>query len=138
MPTKSELLRLAGLLKRAGLQGIRVEADHAFSFGRFLNDERGPSPPRYSFCMRHNHMDNEKLFRTLQMLVEGWCDQRRLRALRHTLRGYPLANQLTDGWAQLMAALQDTRAFAREEITAEELSVLDECVRTIEKRLQLR
>jgi len=67
-------------------------------------------------------MDEQELFQTLQRLVEVWCDRRALQALRCILRGYPLANRLTDGWAELMTALKDVRAFAREEITPEEIA----------------
>ena len=47
------------------------------------------------------------------------------------LQGYPLSSSLTDGWADLMTALRDVRAFAREELTLEELKSVDECVRVI-------
>jgi hypothetical protein len=75
----------------------------------------------------------EQLFQTLRSLVEAWCDRRALQALRHILRGYPLTSPLTDGWAELMSALKDVRAFAREEITVEELRTVDECVRVVER-----
>ena len=77
-------------------------------------------------------MNEQELFRTLQRLVEAWCDRRALQALRCILRGYPLANRLTDGWAELMTALKDVRSFARQEITPEEARLIDECVRMIE------
>jgi hypothetical protein len=67
------------------------------------------------------------------MLVEAWCDRRALIALRCVLRGYPVTSPLTDGWAELMIALKDVRAFAREEITPEELTTIDECVRAVEQ-----
>ena len=80
-------------------------------------------------------MDQEELFRTVRTLVEHWCDRRALRALRCILRGYPLVNPLTDGWAELMTALQDVRASVREEITPEELNSVDECIRVVEPRV---
>jgi hypothetical protein len=78
-------------------------------------------------------MNEQELLQTLQKLVEIWCDRRALQALRCILRGYPLANRLTDGWAELMTALKDVRAFAREEITQEEAKSVDECIRVIER-----
>ena len=78
-------------------------------------------------------MSAEELFQTLGHLVDAWCERRALAALRCILAGYPLANHLTDGWADLMTALQNVRAFAREEITSEELTAVNECVRAIEK-----
>jgi hypothetical protein len=76
-------------------------------------------------------MSNEQLFQEVRGLVETWCDRRALRALRHILHGYPVASPLTDGLAELMIALKNVRAFAAEEITAEKLSTIDECVRVI-------
>ena len=78
-------------------------------------------------------MNNEQLFQTIRALIEAWCDRRALNALRCILNGDPLSNHLTDGWADLMTALQNVRAFARQEITPEELAAVDECVRATEK-----
>jgi hypothetical protein len=77
--------------------------------------------------------DNAQLFATVQKLVEAWCDRRCLRALRAVLRGYPLISPLTDGWAELLVALQDVRAFARNETTEEERAVLEDCVRLVDQ-----
>jgi len=78
-------------------------------------------------------VNDKELSQTLQRLVEAWCDRRALQALRCILRGYPLSNPLTDGWADLMTSLKDVSAFARDEITPEELKSVDECVRVIER-----
>lgn len=78
-------------------------------------------------------MNEQELIQTLRKPVEAWCDRRALRALRCILRGYPLANRLTDSWADLMTALKDVRAFARQEITPEEAKSVDECIRVIER-----
>ena len=80
-------------------------------------------------------MDNQELFQTLQRLVSAWCDRRALGALRFVLRGYPLPIDVTDSWIDLLTALKDVRAFAREQITPEELQSVDECVREIERRV---
>jgi len=79
--------------------------------------------------------DNKQLFSSLQQLVEAWCDRRSLRALRNILRGYPLVSPLGDGWGELLIALQDVRAFARDELTAEEFRVLEDCIRTVDTAL---
>lgn len=78
-------------------------------------------------------MNDQELFQTLHNLVDAWCERRALQALRCILRAYPLVNPLTDGWADLMTALQDVRAFARKQITPEELKAVDECIRVIDK-----
>jgi len=75
------------------------------------------------------------LFATLQGLVDAWCDRRCLKALRAVLRGYPLSSPLTDGWGELLLALQDVRAFARDEITASERAEVNACVRTLEQMM---
>lgn len=78
-------------------------------------------------------MNDQELFQTLQKLVDAWCERRALQALRYILQGYPLVNPLTDGWADLLRALQDVRAFAREQIMPEELKSVDECIRVIDR-----
>jgi hypothetical protein len=77
----------------------------------------------------------EHLFDSLRRLVEAWCDRRCLRALRAVLRGYPLTSPLTDGWGELLLALQDVRAFARDELTEAERASVDDCIRTLERAL---
>ena len=77
--------------------------------------------------------DNAQLFSAVKALVDAWCDRRCLNALRLALRGYPLSSPLTDGWGDLLLALQDVRAFARTELTDSEQATLDECIRTVER-----
>lgn len=79
--------------------------------------------------------DNEQLFNTIQILVEGWCDRRCLKALRAILRGYPLSSPFTDGWGDLLAALQDVRAFAQSELTDAERTTVDACIRAVDAAL---
>jgi hypothetical protein len=79
--------------------------------------------------------DNKQLFGSIQQLIEAWCDRRCLRALRNILRGYPLVSPLGDGWGELLIALQDVRAFARDELTAEEFKVLEDCIRAVDTAL---
>ncbi len=80
--------------------------------------------------------DTDRLFGSIQKLVEGWCDRRCLKALRAILRGYPLSSPFTDGWGDLLIALQDVRAFARSELTEAEHAAVDECIRAVERVLQ--
>jgi hypothetical protein len=76
--------------------------------------------------------DNKQLFNNIQRLVETWCDRRCLCALRNVLRGYPLVSPLGDGWGELLIALQDARAFARDELTADEQNILEDCIRAVD------
>jgi hypothetical protein len=77
--------------------------------------------------------EREELFLNLRGLVEAWCDRRCLRALRAILRGYPLTSPLTDGWGELLTALQDVRAFARDELTDAERPVVDACIGVVDR-----
>jgi hypothetical protein len=75
---------------------------------------------------------NNHPLEVIQGLVESWCDRRCLRALRAVLQGYPLISPLGDGWGELRLALENVRAFAREEITTEELRAVDNLIRQLE------
>ena len=75
---------------------------------------------------------NNHPLEVIQGLVESWCDRRCLRALRAVLQGYPLMSPLGDGWGELRLALENVRAFAREEITTEELRAVDNLIRQLE------
>ena len=79
--------------------------------------------------------NNEQLFASIQKLVEAWCDRHCLGALRRILPGYPLSSPLTDGWGDLLIALQNVRAFARNELTADEQEVLEECIRAVDSAI---
>ena len=68
-------------------------------------------------------------------LVGAWCDRRCLKALRAVLAGYPLSSPFTDGWGDLLKALQDVRAFAQDELTEAERGTVDECIRMVERRV---
>lgn len=63
---------------------------------------------------------DESILKAVDDLVEAWCDRRCYTALRHILNGYPISSPLTDGWAALLDALENVRAFAQEEITEDE------------------
>jgi hypothetical protein len=76
--------------------------------------------------------NNAQLFATIQKLVEAWCDRRCLGALRGILPGYPLSSSLTDGWGDLLIALQNVRSFARNELTSDEQETLEDCIRAVD------
>lgn len=71
------------------------------------------------------------ILQTVEKLVGAWCDRRCYAALRHILNGYPIPSPLTDSWAILLDALQNVRAFAREEITDEEALTVNELIASI-------
>jgi hypothetical protein len=82
--------------------------------------------------------DNAQLFERLDWLVAAWCDRRCLKALRAILQGYPMSSPLTDGWGDLLIALQNVRAFAAHELTDVERPLLDECIGAVDHALHHR
>ena len=71
---------------------------------------------------------NEEFFAALRQQIERWCDQRRLRELALLLPGYTTFFGLTDDWARLHEALNDTRALGREKFSDAEWQLLNELV----------
>ncbi len=78
---------------------------------------------------------NEEFLGTLRALIEKWCDRRCFKALYRTLGPCLSFNGLTDGWSELHTALQDVRAFARTELTADELKDFDDLIRAADRAL---
>lgn len=73
----------------------------------------------------------DTFFTDLEGLVESWCDRRNFTALRYVLKGYPLSSGLTDDWNQLLNALEDVRAFAKDELTESDRLILENLINTI-------
>jgi hypothetical protein len=69
-------------------------------------------------------------------LCNAWCERRCLRALRYLLQAWPLTSPLTDGWGGLGIALQNIRAFSRDEITPQELVELEQSIRDVDNIIQ--
>jgi len=76
--------------------------------------------------------NNQQLFSMIQQLIDAWCDRRCLRALKAILRIYPPPPVLTDDWGELLIALQDVRAFARDELTIDERGAIEDCIRAVD------
>ena len=70
----------------------------------------------------------ESLLESVAALVDSWCERRCLLALKIILQGYPLSSGLTDDWGSLLKALEDVRAFARDELTEEETKIVGELI----------
>ena len=81
------------------------------------------------FFVDSQSLDN--LLESVKALVDAWCDKRCLPALRFILQGYPLSSPLTDGWAELLKALEDVRVFAKDAITEEETETLNKLIGSI-------
>ena len=80
----------------------------------------------------------EDILESVKTLVDAWCDRRCWSALRFILQGYPLSSPLTDGWAELLKALEDVRAFAKGEITEEEKQTVNQLIGSISRIIYRR
>jgi hypothetical protein len=74
----------------------------------------------------------------IEKLVETWCDRRCYKALAIILGPWPLVSGLTDSWYDLLKALKDIRAFAKEELLESEDRAVHVMVNQIEKALKPR
>ena len=75
----------------------------------------------------------EEVAKAMKGLLDGWCERRCLRALRHILQGWPLTSGLTDDWGQLLDGLKDVWAFAKDELTEEERKMMDRLIAVVSK-----
>lgn len=64
-------------------------------------------------------------------LIDGWCERRCLRALREILHAWPTNSGMTDDLAELYAAMERVRAFAKSELTDDELFRLERAIHEI-------
>ena len=81
---------------------------------------------------------NEEFFAALRQQIERWCDQRRLHELAVLLPGYTSFFGLTDDWARLFEALQDTRAIGREKFSVAEWELLNDLISAAERAVYRR
>lgn len=71
---------------------------------------------------------NEDFFAVLHVLIEGWCDERRLDALAQILPAYLAFNGLTDGWADLSNALKATRGLGYQAFSQNDRDTLNDLI----------
>ena len=75
------------------------------------------------------------LFRTLDTLLDHWCDRRAVRPLQHLLRVYPGVFVHADQKFALLDALKDVRDLCRKDLTAEECVWVGQLCRLMEEAL---
>lgn len=85
-----------------------------------------------------NFHSNEEFGAVLRMLVERWCDERRLNALARILPAYLGFNGLTDGWAELSGALKATRALGYEAFNDIDWVTLNDLIHATDQALHRR
>jgi hypothetical protein len=73
------------------------------------------------------------LQRTLNGLVEGWCQRHCFEGLRLVLPVWPLVSPLTDGWGELLRALRQVELLPGGTLTADEQQAVHDANRFIEQ-----
>jgi hypothetical protein len=82
--------------------------------------------------------DPAEILRRTEALVDAWCERRCLGALRQVLDGYPLTSPLTDGWGALGDALKAVRAFASDELIADEPAEVERLIAAVDHVVSVR
>jgi hypothetical protein len=83
------------------------------------------------------HSIEFNLFKTLDGLINGWCERRELRPL-YLLHAYPGVLAHTDKQFQLLEALKNVKRLCRDYLTPEELRLVTQAHNFLEERLQTR
>ena len=84
------------------------------------------------------HSMEFNLFKTLEGLINRWCERRALRPLRYLLRAYPEVLAHTDQQFQLLEALKSLNRLCRDHLTPEELRLVTQAHSFLEERLRKR
>ena len=76
--------------------------------------------------------------KSLDSLIDGWCERRAIRPLQYLLRAYPGPLAHTDQQYELLDALKDVKGLCREDLTPEERRMVNEVHNTLEDSLAAR
>jgi hypothetical protein len=76
------------------------------------------------------------LFKTLDGLINGWCERRALRPLAYLLPAYPGVLANTDQQFQLFEALKNLKRLCRDHLTPEELRLVTRAHDFLDERLR--
>ena len=83
------------------------------------------------------HSMEFNLFKTLDGLINGWCERRELRPI-YLLRAYPGGLAHTDKQFQLLEGLKNLKRLGRGYLTPEELRLVTQAHNFLEERLRAR
>ena len=78
------------------------------------------------------------IIQEVEGLVAAWCDRRALRALRAILSGWPLTSGLTDDCGDLLTALERVRAFARDDLSEQEMRTVEKAIHEVQMVIERR
>src|SRR4029077_21253002 len=84
------------------------------------------------------HSMEFNLFKTLDGLINGWCERRALRPLAYLLPDYPGGVSHTDWRFQLLEALKNLKRLCRDHLTPEELRLITQAHDFLDQRLRTR
>jgi hypothetical protein len=84
------------------------------------------------------HSVEFNLSKTLDGLINGWCERRALRPLGYLLCAYPGALARTDEPFQLLEPLKNLKRLCRDYLTPEELRLVTQAHNFVEERLRTR
>ena len=93
--------------------------------------KRETRPDERASEMRDFH-SNDEFFAALRALIDGLCDERRLKPLARILPGYLAFNGLTDGWHELINALKAARGLGPDEFNPADWGTLNDLIHTAE------
>ena len=79
-----------------------------------------------------------ELNKTLDALIDGWCERRAIKPLQLLLRAYPCPLVHTDQFHDLLEALRDVKGLARPALTQEELTMVIQSINALEDSLSGR
>ena len=74
-------------------------------------------------------------FKTLDGLINGWCERRALRPLAYLLPAYPGFLAHTDQQFQLLEALKNLKRLCVDQLTPEELELVTQAHNFLDERL---
>jgi hypothetical protein len=80
-------------------------------------------------------MDTGAFHKTMQALIDGWCEKRNLQALRLVLPAYP-PGALTDDWGDLLIALKQVRISCRDDLELKEMETVIALIHQVERTLE--
>jgi hypothetical protein len=84
------------------------------------------------------HSMEFNLFKTLDGLINGWCERRALRPLAYLLPAYPGIFVHADQQFQLLEALKNLKRLCRDHLTPEELRLSTQAHNFLDERLRTR
>ncbi len=83
-------------------------------------------------------MSEFDLFKTLDGLIDAWCERRALKPLHYLLRAYPAVITHTDQKFELLDALKNVKGLCRDDLTEEERRVVTQAHDFMEEKLRTR